>query len=145
MTPEQQAIIINNTVAGVTCRDIAPQLGISHAAVNRHQHKLRDLIQKQATELLNRGLIPARRTITRLAALGNTKGADKDTLKLSLDASKVVLNCAGILSNTPGTIINNLIQVNQNEVPEQLKGLLQQIARNDQSTNKTLGNEAIDV
>ena len=82
---------------------------------------------------------------TRLAALGNTKGADKDTLKLSLDASKVVLNCAGILSNTPGTVINNLIQVNQNEVPEQLKGLLQQIARNDQNNSKTLGNEAIDV
>ena len=144
MTPQEQAIIIDKTVAGVTCRDIAPELGISHAAVNRAQHKLRDHIQRQASELLNRGLIPARRTLTRLAAIGNTKGADKDQLKLSLDASKVILSASGILASA-GTTINNMIQINQNEVPEAVKELLSRLTH---STSKSLvvdESEAIDV
>lgn len=137
MTPEQQAIIINDTVAGQTQVAIGRKLGVSHQAISKQKANLLPWIQHQATEFLNRGLVSARRSVCRIAALGNTKGASNESLKLSLDASKVILNAAGILSS-PSTVINNMVQVNQNQVPEQLRALLQQVARNDQ-------NQVIDV
>lgn len=144
MTPQEQAIIITDTVQEVPQRAIGNKLGVSHTTIHRHQAKLRDLIQREASELLNRGLIPARRTLTRLAAIGNTKGADKDQLKLSLDASKVILSASGILASS-GTTINNMIQVNTNEVPEVVKELFDKLTH---STSKSLvveESETIDV
>jgi hypothetical protein len=136
MTPQQEAIIISETANGATTRHIAPLVGLDHSNVARHQKRLRDHINRQASELLQRGLTPARRTITRLAAIGNTKAADKDMLKLSLDASKIVLNAAGILASA-GTTINNMIQINNNEMPESIRALFAQITHNE-CDNRTL-------
>jgi hypothetical protein len=136
MTPQQEAIIIDNTVQQVPQRAIGEMIGVSHTTIQRHQARLRDHINQQASELLQRGLIPARRTITRLAGMGNVKTADKDTLKLSLDASKIVLNAAGILASA-GTTINNMIQINNNEMPESIRALFEQITHNE-SNNRTL-------
>ena len=132
MTPEQQAIIINDTVQGTPQVVTASKLGVCQQAISQQKANLLPWIQHQATEFLNRGLVSARRSVCRIAALGNTKGASNESLKLSLDASKVILNAAGILSS-PSTVINNMVQVNQNQVPEQLRALLQQVARNDQT------------
>ena len=142
MNPEQQAIIINETVQGKSCRSIAPLVNQDYTTVNKYQHKLRDIINKQASELLNRGLIPARRTLTRLAALGNTKDADKDQLKLSLDASKVILSASGILASA-GTTINNMIQVNNNEIPDVVKELFAKVTHT--SGKSLLIEDSIDV
>ena len=132
MTPEQQAIIINDTVQGTPQVVTASKLGVCQQAISQQKANLLPWIQHQATEFLNRGLVSARRSVCRIAALGNTKGASNESLKLSLDASKVILNAAGILSS-PSTVINNMVQVNQNQVPEQLRALLEQVARNDQT------------
>jgi hypothetical protein len=134
MTPQTEAIVINKTLQGQSSREIAPQVNLSHVSVTHHQARLRDHIQKQAAELLNRGLIPARRTLTRLAAIGNTKTADKDQLKLSLDASKVILSASGILASA-GTTINNMIQINANETPELVQQLFDKITH---TTSKSL-------
>lgn len=144
MTPQEQAIIIQDKIQEVPQIVTASKLGVCQQAVSQRQAKLRDLINKEASELLNRGLLPARRTLTRLAALGNVKGQDKDNLKLSLDASKVILSASGILASS-GTTINNMIQVNTNEVPEAVKELLSRLTH---STSKSLvveETETIDV
>ena len=137
MTPEQQAIIINDTVHEIPQVVTGCKLGVTQQAISKQKANLLPWIQLQATEFLTRGLVSARRSVCRIAALGNTKRATNEAMKLSLDASKVILNAAGILSS-PSTVINNMVQVNQNQVPEQLRALLQQVARNDQ-------NQVIDV
>jgi hypothetical protein len=123
MTPAQTAIVTSRTIQGVPIRAIAQEIGTSHQTILRTQHKpeIKALIEREAAEIINRGLKPARRTLTRLAAIGNTKRADKDMLKLSLDASKHITSMAGLSGNAPGTIINALIQVNQ--APEQSREL----------------------
>jgi hypothetical protein len=52
----------------------------------------------------------------------NCKDADKDTLKLSLDASKHITSMAGLSGTTPSTIINALINVSA--APEQSQELI---------------------
>lgn len=111
MTPEQQAIIISGAVQGVPQRAVGEALGVSHTTIQRHQAKLRERIQREAEALLQRGLIPARRTVCRLAAVGNRQNADKDDKKLALDASKIILGAASILpAHTQSVFIGQLIQ-----------------------------------
>jgi hypothetical protein len=146
MTPQQEAIIISKSAQAVPTRAIGQELGVSHTTIERRQKRLRELINKEAAELLNRGLIPARRTITRLAAMGNSKDADKDQLRIALDASKVILNAGGILANA-GTTINNLIQINNNEMPEVIKQLFSAITHADhaQGNISLMDDSVIDV
>jgi hypothetical protein len=120
MTPAQTAIIARRTVEGATTRDIEAQLGIDHSTIarTRNRPQVRALIESEIAALMERGLKPARRTLCRLAAIGNKADADKDMLKLSLDASKTILSHA---NGQPGTIINTLIQINQ--APEQSQEL----------------------
>jgi hypothetical protein len=98
------------------------------------------LIEREAAEIINRGLKPARKTLTRLAAMGTTKTANKAHLKLALDASKHITSMAGLSGTTPSTIITALIQVN--EAPQQhaeLNTLIQFISQQASAmiTNKT--------
>jgi hypothetical protein len=123
MTPEQIGIASRCKLNGESIEVIGPKLGVHPSTVYRNLERpeIKALIEREAAEIINRGLKPARRTITRLAAIGNTKSNDKDMLKLSLDASKHITNMAGLSGGAPGTIINALIQVNQ--APEQAKEL----------------------
>jgi hypothetical protein len=112
MTPSQQADVIALTVQGETTRSIEAITGIDHVTVNRAQHQLKPLINQEINELLTAGLTAARQTTVRLAKQGATT-QDKDWAKIGLDASKVILNAAGI-TGTPSTVINQLINVNNN-------------------------------
>ena len=118
MTPEQKINIITESARGTPCRIISDVTGVPRSTINDHQRRpdIRALIEQEGIEYIRRGLKPARRTICRLAALGN-KSTDPALLKLSLDASKHISTIAGLAGPAPGTIINALIQVNQ--VPEQ--------------------------
>ncbi len=118
MTPEQNAIVARKTVQGVPGRQIAQVLGVHESTVSRAKAAVRPYIESEISALMMRGLKPARRTLCRLAAIGNQADADKDMLKLSLDASKTILSHA---NGQPGTIINTLIQINQ--APEQAQEL----------------------
>jgi hypothetical protein len=123
MTPAQTAIATACNLKGESIYEIAPKLGCHPSTVYRNLNRpeIKAIIEREAAEIINRGLKPARRTLTRLAAIGNTKDADKDMLKLSLDASKHITSMAGLSGNAPGTIINALIQVHQ--APEQTREL----------------------
>ena len=123
ITPDQVATVTDCTIRGLATRETAQVAGISHTTVCRTINKpdVRARIEKEATEIINRGLRPARQVLTRIVAEGNTKGADHQTKKLSLDAAKHITNIAGLSGNAPGTIINQLIQINQD--PEQTKEL----------------------
>jgi len=148
MTPERDAFIIAQTVQGVPTRAVGAALGLSHTSIERHQSRLRNHIIAEANAILNRGLVSARRTVCRFAAIGagklptNKDGAvDKDLCRLSLDASKVVLQAAGILSQG-GTVINNLIQINQaQQAPEAVARVLAQISRNDTASGNLLAEQ----
>jgi hypothetical protein len=75
--------------------------------------------------------------------MGTTKQADKDTLTLSLKASQIII---GHANPQPGTVVYNLTQINQHEMPESISRLFQQIAHNDTGTGSMLQVEdAIDV
>lgn len=123
MTTAQTAKMIELSAQGVPVRKQGEIIGVHYSTINKNQHEpeIRALIEREATELLTRGLKTARRTILRLAADGNTREADKDTKKLALDASKVIINAAGLSGQAPSTIINNLMLVNQ--APEQAQEL----------------------
>lgn len=127
MNPEQIATCTKLHIEGKSIRDIAPVVDRSPSAVAQTLRKpeIRALIEREAQEIINRGLRPARRTLTRLAAIGN-KGTDKDMLKLSLDASKHITSMAGLSGTTPSTVINALIQVNEApQVSREIEGLAQ--------------------
>jgi hypothetical protein len=116
MTPNQLAVATSKAIQGVPGCKIAQAVGVHESTISRNLNKpeIKALIEREAQEIINRGLKPARRTITRLAAIGNnTKTNDKDMLKLSLDASKHITSMAGLSGTAPSTVINALIQVNQ--------------------------------
>lgn len=123
LNAHQKAEIVKRTLQGQTINEIGPAIGVNPCTVWRNQHKpeIRSIIEREANKIINSGLKPARRTLTRLAAIGNTKCNDKDMLKLSLDASKHITAIAGLSGNGSNTIINQLIQINQ--APEQSKEL----------------------
>lgn len=123
MTPEKIAIASDCIIRGMSTAEIAPLLDVNQSTVCRtiNQPDVRARIEREATEIINRGLKPARRTLTRLAAMGNSKDCDAVTAKLSLDAAKHITNIAGLSGNAPGTIINQLIQINAD--PEQTQEL----------------------
>jgi DNA-binding Lrp family transcriptional regulator len=125
MTPQQVATITACHIQGIPQGEIASRIGVTRETVNRNLQKpeIRSLIEREATELLNRGLKTARQTITRAAAKGNRKDADKDTIKLSLDAAKVILAAAGLSGVAPSTVITNLIQVNDFSMSHDLDGI----------------------
>jgi hypothetical protein len=129
MNPANQAIVAQRTLEGFPTRAIAAEIGTSHTSVERARNnpKVKAWIEKEFTSLMERGLKPARKTLCRLAALGTIdqrdpdtgiRRFDKDLLKLSLDASKVIVSQA---QGAPGTIINALIQIN--EAPQQSQEL----------------------
>jgi hypothetical protein len=108
------------TAQGATTRDIEAKIGLDHSTIARAQQRpeIKAKIEHEIEQLINRGLKPARATMCRLAAIGNTKTTDKDMLKLSLDASKAIIAQA---QGAPGSIINTLIQINH--APEQAQEL----------------------
>ena len=123
MDNQQTAVVIQRTIQGLTTRDIGQEIGLSRTAVNNVQHRpeVKAKIERAANHIINRGLQPAVKTLCRLAAMGNVKDADKDSLKLSLDASKHITSMAGLSGGAPSTIINAMIQINQ--APEQAQEL----------------------
>lgn len=126
MDTESIALVTKRTIEGAPYRETAAELGVSHTTVMRVVHKpdVKAIVEAGITKLLQRGLNPSVNTLCRLAAVGaNTKiklitnpetgqtykaaDVDKDLLKLSLDASKVILNHAA--GTGPTTVINQLI------------------------------------
>lgn len=120
MNAEQVAYAVTKRVQGVPVRTIGDDLGVSHTTVVRALNKaeIKAKIEREAEQIISRGLKVARRTITRLAAEGN-KGKDPAMLKLALDASKHITSMAGLSGNAPSTIINQMIQINN--APEESK------------------------
>jgi hypothetical protein len=116
MNTEQLAVVTKRTIEGASQRAIAAEIGTSHVAVHRaiNRPDVRAKIEAGANKIINRGLNPSINTLCRLAAIGNTKYADKDLLKLSLDASKHITSIAGLSGSNQSTIINTLINVNAN-------------------------------
>lgn len=118
MDANQLATVTSYHIQGMPQGEIAQRVGVTRETVCRNLNKpeVRAKIEAEAAQIINRGLSQARRTIVRLAAMGNVKGQDKDTLKLALDASKHITSIAGLSGNNSSTIVNALIQVNNNGV-----------------------------
>lgn len=123
MDSKQIATATKLYIEGQTLREIAPQVGAHFTTVGNdlRRPEVKAKIERAANHIINRGLQPAVRTLCRLAAMGNVKEADKDSLKLSLDASKHITSMAGLSGGAPGVIINAMIQINQ--APEQTQEL----------------------
>ena len=121
MTPAKIKTATKRTLKGDTTRAIAHDLGVDHNTVARAINKpeIRAIIEREAAAIITEGLEPARKTLTRLARVGNKATGDLAETKLSLDASKHITSIAGLSGNAPGTIINQLIQINSD--PETTK------------------------
>jgi hypothetical protein len=123
MTPAQQAIVITETVKGVPGCKIAQELGVHESSVCRTRQKpdIKAKVDQAISQLINRGLTPAVRTLSRFAALGNVKGVDKDTAALALKASTTILG--HVSGSGPQTVINQLIYsqgTHTDQTPESL-------------------------
>jgi hypothetical protein len=114
MKAKQKAIVIAETIAGKTERQIAAQIGCSQPAVNnvKRSADVRPILDKALSNLIKRGANPAVKTLCRAAALGNTKCAPNniDLFKLSIQASDKILT--HINGGGPQTVINQLININ---------------------------------
>ena len=122
MSAEEKAIIVAGKVRGETDLALSQKIGRSHTTVGRYHNKpaVKALIEHEAAQIMERGLTSARKTLCRLAARGNVKDADKDTLKLALDASKHITSIAGLSGGTPGTVINALINIEGGEKQQEI-------------------------
>jgi hypothetical protein len=138
MNSEQLAIIASKTIQGVPGCKIAQDLGVHESSVCRAKQRpdVRAKVEAAGNDIIDRGLKPAIRTICRLAAEGNKKSAPIDMLKLSLDASKHITAIAGLSGNAPGTIINQLININlADESSPQIQALQSAIEAQWETTN----------
>lgn len=153
MTPAHEAIVAAQTIQGVPSRAIAAQIGTSHTSVERARNRpsVRAYIESEITELMKRGLKPARQTLCRQAAMGNGKRYDpetkrelwdKDVASIAQKASAIILQHA---NPQPGTVIYNLTQINQTEVPEVIRALFAQVAHNDTRNVSMLDRDTIDI
>jgi len=75
MTPQQQAIIIAESARGVTQRNIAAQIGKSHATVDRWQDRLKPLIEAALVPGIN---IKNKKTRCSTPSLQKTKRPKKN-------------------------------------------------------------------
>ena len=103
---------------GNSNREIAAKMGRHHLKVGKllKSEELAEMIKAEAGRLIERGLRPACENIMGLVKESMTKDGkkDKDLRKLGLDASKHITNIAGISGSAPSTVVNTMIQVNQN-------------------------------
>jgi hypothetical protein len=115
MTPENKSLVISLKAQNKSDNSIAEMIGCNPQTVTnlRKKDRIRELIEQEGKELILRGLIPARRTICRMAAKGNRDDISDADKKLALDASKHITGVASISGNSPSVVINNLTQINQ--------------------------------
>ena len=148
MTPEQTATIIHESAQATPTRTIAPMVGLDHSTIVRAQARLREHIDREAAELLTAGLTAARKTTIRYAEYGASPDcipgqSDPVWAKIALDASKSI---TGILhSSQPSTIINALIQVGANDVPDVVRRLFAGLTHADTGNASMMGDEVVDV
>ena len=76
--------------------------------------EIKGIIEREASRIIEKGLHPAGDLIVGLVKEGLDKDADKDVKRLGFDAAKHITGMAGISGGAPGTVINTMIQVNQN-------------------------------
>ena len=121
MTPQKIKKATKMTIQGESTRSIGRTLDVNHGTIAKAINKpeIRAIIEREAAAIITEGLEPARKTLTRLARVGNKATGDLAETKLSLDASKHITSIAGLSGNAPGTIINQLIQINSD--PETTK------------------------
>ena len=121
MTPAKIKTATKRTLKGDTTRAIAHDLGVDHNTVARAINKpeIREIIEREAAAIISQGLEPARKTLIKLAEAGTKAESEPVDKKLALDASKHITSIAGLSGGTPGTIINQLIQINSD--PETTK------------------------
>jgi hypothetical protein len=121
--------IIKGNLTGKSITKIAEETGLTRKTVHRKlmNPDVRAFIEEETRLLMNDGLVPSRKTLIRLAVEGE-KSNDKEMLRLSLDASKVILGAAGITSSG-STTINNILNVTQNpDVAKELSQLSEFLA-----------------
>jgi hypothetical protein len=121
MTPQQSAIVIDKTVQGYPCRDIAPIVGLSHTAVNNHQNKpeTQAQIAKIKAQLLDQAAQQSADNII-YAVQGYKQGIRGDDGKIDTQlrdhgykASVNILQSIGLL---PSHTAPTLIQINANNI-----------------------------
>jgi hypothetical protein len=161
MTPEQKAIIISQSALGIPGCTIAQSIGVHPSTVTRTQQQsdTRARIQAEAEAIINGGLRVSRQATLRASAealrqykaIANKQPYDKDLIKLGLDASKTILQVAG-LTGQPSTIINTLININQDTgqadavslIGEFLQAKLSNIANCKEATTKCEDNSQLE-
>jgi len=121
MTPKKIAIASKCILEGVPQQAIADQMGVDQSTIYRAVSKpeVREIIEREAAAIITEGLEPARKTLIKLAEAGTKAESETVDKKLALDASKHITSIAGLSGGTPGTIINQLIQINSD--PETTK------------------------
>jgi hypothetical protein len=124
---DEKGLIVAERAKGTSCQKIADMVGGTRAAVYKQTLKpdIKAMIEKQTALLMEKALAPSVKTLTRFATMGNSEEMTVENvplLKLSLDASRTVVSAA---TAPAGTVINNMIQVNNNnvEATEELKAL----------------------
>lgn len=121
--------LVHMKAAGATSGEVAKVLGRDVAVVSRWSNRehIKALIEAEAGELMRQGLMPARKTLVDLAIRGTSEEDrnNKDILKLSLDASKAIMCSAGLGGGQPGTVVNQLVNIqgDVNVQSEELRNL----------------------
>ena len=128
VTHQQKDAIVEGKALGIPERDIGQEIGLAGGTVNRvsHQPDIRDRINQLATELVEEGHQAVKQNILSTIQESNEQGVkpgSKDTntyklglRKLSLQASRAILDITGLTSTQPSTVIQSIINVEGNAV-----------------------------
>lgn len=112
----EKAEIARLRVKGLGMQKIGEKIGRSRLTVRKalRTDEIRGIIEREASRIIEKGLHPAGDLIVGLVKEGLEKDAGQDVKRLGLDAAKHITGMAGLSGGAPGTVINTMIQVNQN-------------------------------
>jgi len=139
--PHLKKKVIQELAIGTTKTDIGKEVGLSRSAVSRFSSRedIRELVREETCSLLEVLPDAVENVKTLVKDMGqNTKQQFKDK-ELSYKASVNVLESVSILNSpSPSVQVFNIIKENQNEVPEVIQRVLNEITQRDLSAGSLL-------
>ena len=116
MTVAEKAEIARLRVKGLGTDQIGKKIGRARNTIRKalRTDEIKGIIEREASRIIEKGLHPAGDLIVGLVKEGLDKDAGQDVKRLGFDAAKHITGMAGISGGAPGTVINTMIQVNQN-------------------------------
>jgi hypothetical protein len=130
--PQLKKKVIQEPAIGTTKTDIRKEVGLTRSAVSRFSSRedIRELVRSETCNLLEVLPDAVENVKTLVRDMGQKPKQEFKDKELSYKASLRVLESVSILnSSSPSVQVINIVKENQNEVPEVIKRLFNEISQ----------------